>query len=124
MRGSTARGWGPTSFRMPCAPRPTAPRARAQKTGPDQRPTGDSTLLVGELKDAELGGETVMRIKSIYDLDNPKEWIANQIKKGKELRIYDGKKADGFLNGFGYKAGRTENCRLGDIVQSVEENVK
>ena len=81
-------------------------------------------LLVGVLKDAELDGETVTRIKSIYGLDNPKEWIANQIKEGKELRIYDDKKADSFLNGFGYKAGRAENYRLGDIVQSVEENVK
>ena len=81
-------------------------------------------LLVGVLKDAELDGETVTRIKSIYGLDNPKEWIANQIKEGKELRIYDNKKADSFLNGFGYKAGRAESYRLGDIVQSVEENVK
>ena len=81
-------------------------------------------LLVGVLKDAELDGETVTRIKSIYGLDNPKEWIANQIREGKELRIYDDKKADSFLNGFGYKAGRAENYRLGDIVQSVEENVK
>ena len=81
-------------------------------------------LLVGVLKDAELDGETVTRIKSIYGLDNPKEWIANQIREGKELRIYDDKKADSFLNGFGYKAGRAESYRLGDIVQSVEENVK
>ena len=81
-------------------------------------------LLVGVLKDAELDGETVTRIKSVYGLDNPREWIANQIKEGKELRIYDDKKADSFLNGFGYKAGRAENYRLGDIVQSVEENVK
>ena len=79
-------------------------------------------LLIGALKNTNLDGETVTRIKSIYGLDNPREWLANQIKAGKSLRIYN-EKADSFLNGIGYKAERTESYRFGDIVADVKANV-
>lgn len=81
-------------------------------------------LLIGIHKNVELDNEKVNRIKSAYGLDNPKEWIKNQIESGKKLRIFDIEKADRFLNYVGYKAERTENYQLGDIIQQVSENVK
>jgi hypothetical protein len=80
-------------------------------------------LLVGIMKNVDLDGETVNRIKSAYGLDNPQAWIGNQIKDGKELRIFDSKKADSFLDGIGYLAERPENYRMGDIVTDIRENV-
>lgn len=81
-------------------------------------------LLVGIMKNVDLDGETVNRIKSAYGLDNPQAWIENQIKEGKELRIFDNKKADSFLDEFGYMAERPKNYRSGDIVTGIHKNVK
>lgn len=81
-------------------------------------------LLVGIMKNVNLDGETVNRIKSAYGLDNPQAWIKNQLSEGKKLRIFDNKKADSFLDGIGYLAERPENYRLGDIVTGIHEKVK
>lgn len=81
-------------------------------------------LLVGVLKNTELDGESVNRIKSAYGLDDPQAWIKNQIAEGKALRIYDSKKADSFLGEFGYKAERPKDYRSGDTIPNVHENVK
>lgn len=81
-------------------------------------------LLVGVLKNTELDGENVNRIKSAYGLDDPQAWIKNQIAEGKTLRIYDSKKADSFLGEFGYKAERPKDYRSGDTISDVHENVK
>lgn len=81
-------------------------------------------LLVGVLKNTELDGESVNRIKSAYGLDDPQAWIKNQIAEGKTLRIYDSKKADSFLGEFGYKAERPKDYRSGDTISDVHENVK
>ncbi len=81
-------------------------------------------LLVAIMKNVDLDGEAVNRIKSAYGLDNPQAWIGNQIREGKGLRIFDNKKADSFLDEFGYKAERPEDYRLGDIVTGVHEKVK
>lgn len=81
-------------------------------------------LLVGVLKNTELDGESVNRIKSAYGLDDPQAWIKNQITEGKTLRIYDSKKADSFLGEFGYKAERPKDYRSGDTISDVHENVK
>ena len=81
-------------------------------------------LLVGVLKNTELDGESVDRIKSAYGLDDPQAWIKNQIAEGKTLRIYDSKKADSFLGEFGYKAERPKDYRSGDTISDVYENVK
>lgn len=81
-------------------------------------------LLVAIMKNVDLDGEAVNRIKSAYGLDNPQAWIGNQIREGKGLRIFDNKKANSFLDEFGYKAERPEDYRLGDIVTGVHEKVK
>lgn len=81
-------------------------------------------LLVGVLKNTELDGEIVNRIKSAYGLDDPQAWIKNQIAEGKTLRIYDNEKADSFLGEFGYKAERPKDYRSGDTIPNVHENVK
>ena len=81
-------------------------------------------LLVAISKNVDLDGETVNRIKSAYGLDNPQAWIKNQLSEGKELRIFDNKKADSFLDEFGYLAERPKNYRLGDIVTGIREKVK
>lgn len=81
-------------------------------------------LLVGVLKNTELDGESVNRIKSAYGLDDPQAWIKNQIAEGKALRIYDSKKADSFLGEFGYKAERPKDYRSGDTISDAHENVK
>lgn len=81
-------------------------------------------LLVAISKNVDLDGETVNRIKSAYGLDNPQAWIKNQLSEGKELRIFDNKKADSFLDEFGYLAERPKNYRLGDIVTGIHEKVK
>lgn len=81
-------------------------------------------LLVGVLKNTELDGESVNRIKSAYGLDDPQAWIKNQIAEGKALRIYDSKKADSFLGEFGYKAEHPKDYRSGDTISDVHENVK
>lgn len=81
-------------------------------------------LLVGVLKNTELDGESVNRIKSAYGLDDPQAWIKNQIAEGKTLRIYDSKKADSFLGEFGYKAERPKDYRSGDTISDAHENVK
>lgn len=81
-------------------------------------------LLVGVLKNTELDGESVNRIKSAYGLDDPQAWIKNQIAEGKTLRIYDSKKADSFLGEFGYKAEHPKDYRSGDTISDVRENVK
>lgn len=82
------------------------------------------TLLLGFHTGVQLDGETVTRLKSAYGIDNPKEWVENQIKGGKIARVYDIEKADNFLNGIGYKAERTRNYQLGDIVSLEKEEVK
>lgn len=81
-------------------------------------------LLVGILKNADLDGESVNRIKSAYGLDAPQAWIKNQIENGGNLRIYDIEKADRFLDGFGYKAEHPENYRSGDIIPNVHKKYK
>lgn len=80
-------------------------------------------LLVGIMKNVDLDGETVNRIKSAYGLDNPQAWIGNQVKEGKELRIFDSKKADSFLDEFGYLAERPKNYRFGGIVTEIREKI-
>lgn len=62
-------------------------------------------LLVGIMKNVNLDGETVNRIKSAYGLDNPQAWIKNQLSEGKKLRIFDNKKADQ-LSGRDWLLGR------------------
>ena len=81
-------------------------------------------LLIGIAKGVDLDSERVNRIKSAYGLDTPEAWISNQLKAGKQLRIYDIEKAESFLDEFGYLAERPENFRFGDIVTEVHPKVK
>ena len=48
----------------------------------------------------------------------------NQIAGKKTLRIFDKKKADSFLNGFGYLAERTESDRFDDSIVDRNDDVK
>lgn len=69
-------------------------------------------LLVGIEKNVTMDNRKVNAIRSTYGLDNPAAWIQNQIDAGKEIIIYDERKADSFLRSYGYKALQGENNQL------------
>lgn len=69
-------------------------------------------LLIGIEKDVAMDNRKINAIRSVYGLDDPAAWIQNQIDDGKEIIIYDEKKADSFLRSYGYKALQGENNQL------------
>ena len=63
-------------------------------------------------------------LKSIYGLNNPKEWIGQQIDGGGKFRIYDKEKATAFLQTHGYLAevGETSDGSW-DIITKIDPGV-
>lgn len=69
-------------------------------------------LLIGIEKDVKMDNRLVNAIRSAYGLDNPKEWLCNQISAGKSFVVYDEKGANSFLHPYGYSASREEGIKL------------
>lgn len=65
-------------------------------------------LLVGIQSGVQMGETKVNAIRSAYGLDNPGEWLKNQIESGKEFTLLDEKRANTFLLLYGYSALREE----------------
>ncbi len=80
-------------------------------------------VLVGLEKNVMMDREPVNAIRSIYGLDNPKEWIKNQIDSDKTVVIYNEKRANSFLQTYGYKASVEEGIELLNerISQDIED---
>lgn len=82
-------------------------------------------LLVAIDKNSDMDRKPVNEITSIYGLDNPKEWLSNQIAEGKEFVVYNEKEANAFLQTYGYKASVEEGIQpLYENVSQNTENVK
>lgn len=65
-------------------------------------------ILVGIDKAASMDRQPVNCIRSIYGLDAPAEWIKNQVQDGKTFYAFNEKRADSFLQSYGYKASEGE----------------
>lgn len=65
-------------------------------------------ILVGIDKAANMDRQPVNCIRSIYGLDAPAEWIKNQVQDGKTFYAFNEKRADSFLQSYGYKASEGE----------------
>ena len=66
---------------------------------------GDGNRLLAALeRGVTMDRKPVNVINSLYGLGHPAEWIRNQIDSGKEFVLYDEKRANAFLQTYGYKA--------------------
>ena len=81
-------------------------------------------LLVG-IEKGLMDRKPTNIIKSIYGIDNPAEWIQNQINEGKSFVLYNEKEANSFLQTYGYSASVEEGIKLlKDSITSDTKNVK
>lgn len=80
-------------------------------------------LLVAIEKNATMDRKPVNAIRSVYGLDNPASWLKNQINSGKKFAILDEKKANTFLQTYGYSASVGEGIRSlnANLTQPGEE---
>ena len=82
-------------------------------------------LLVAIEKDVQMDAQKVNAIRSVYGLDNPAEWLANQISSEKVFSLLNEEKANAFLYPYGYLASRKDGIRFtGDTVAQGETDVK
>ena len=82
-------------------------------------------LLIGIERNVQMDNGKVNEIRSMYGLDNPKEWIMNQIGNGYNFALLDEEKANAFLYPYGYSASRKEGIRSTDaIVDDGQTDVK
>lgn len=82
-------------------------------------------LLIGIERNVQMDNGKVNEIRSMYGLDNPKEWITNQIGNGYNFVLLDEEKANAFLYPYGYSASRKEGIRSTDaIVEDSQSDVK
>lgn len=82
-------------------------------------------LLIGIERNVQMDNGKVNEIRSMYGLDNPKEWIMNQIGNGYNFALLDEEKANAFLYPYGYSASRKEGIRSTDaIVDDGQPDVK
>ncbi len=82
-------------------------------------------LIVGIHSGVRMDNRSVNAIKSAYGLDNPAEWINNQLAAGKELVLYDKKRADAFLRSYGYEASQEDGVySLRQIITHDKDKVK
>lgn len=75
------------------------------------------TLLAALERGTDMDRKPVNVINSLYGLEHPAEWIKNQIDSGNEFVLYDGKRANAFLQTYGYMAS------VGDGIRSTGESV-
>jgi len=73
-------------------------------------------VLVGIHKNSDMDRRPVNTIESIYGLDHPAEWIANQIESGKQFVLYDENRANAYLQTYGYLAS------VEDGIRSIDNN--
>lgn len=79
---------------------------------------GDGYTLLAALKrGTDMDRKPVNVINSLYGLEHPAEWIKNQIDSGNEFVLYDEKRANAFLQTYGYMAS------VGDGIRSTGESV-
>lgn len=75
------------------------------------------TLLAALERGTDMDRKPVNVINSLYGLEHPAEWIKNQIDSGNEFVLYDEKRANAFLQTYGYMAS------VGDGIRSTGESV-
>lgn len=75
------------------------------------------TLLAALERGTDMDRRPVNVINSLYGLEHPAEWIKNQIDSGNEFVLYDEKRANAFLQTYGYMAS------VGDGIRSTGESV-
>lgn len=75
------------------------------------------TLLAALERGTDMDRKPVNVINSLYGLEHPAEWIKNQIDSGNEFVLYDEKRANAFLQTYGYMAS------VGDGISSTGESV-
>ena len=75
------------------------------------------TLLAALERGTNMDRKPVNVINSLYGLEHPAEWIKNQIDSGNEFVLYDEKRANAFLQTYGYMAS------VGDGIRSTGESV-
>lgn len=80
-------------------------------------------VLVAIDKKANMDRENVNNITSIYGLDNATAWLRNQTQAGKAFYVFDKKRADTFLQTYGYLAtvGETNSSNNVIIPQPTTE---
>lgn len=79
---------------------------------------GDGYKLLAALeRGTNMDRKPVNVINSLYGLEHPAEWLKNQIDSGSEFVLYDEKRANAFLQTYGYKAS------VGDGIRSLDETV-
>ena len=61
-------------------------------------------LLIAIEANVEMDWKPVNAIRGAYGLDNPEQWIKNQVEDGKRFIWYNRKRADAFLRTYGYLA--------------------
>lgn len=75
------------------------------------------TLLAALERGTDMDRKPVNVINSLYGLEHPAEWIKNQIDSGNKFVLYDEKRANAFLQTYGYMAS------VGDGIRSTGESV-
>lgn len=75
------------------------------------------TLLAALERGTDMDRKPVNVINSLYGLEHPAEWIKNQVDSGNEFALYDEKRANAFLQTYGYMAS------VGDGIRSTGESV-
>lgn len=75
------------------------------------------TLLAALERGTDMDRKPVNVINSLYGLEHPAEWIKNQTDSGNEFVLYDEKRANAFLQTYGYMAS------VGDGIRSTGESV-
>ena len=75
------------------------------------------TMLAALERGTDMDRKPVNVINSLYGLEHPAEWIKNQIDSGNEFVLYDEKRANAFLQTYGYMAS------VGDGIRSTGESV-
>ena len=79
---------------------------------------GDGNKLLIAIHENKISGhDNVDATKSIYGIQNPAEWLNNQIKSGATFTLFDEKRANTFLHSYGYSASLKEG------IHSTEDNV-
>lgn len=81
-------------------------------------------LLIAVEGDIQMDRQPVNAIKSMYGLDNPKEWLENQIKSRKHFVLYNEKRSNAFLQTYGYMATVGEGIKpSSEIISQPNEFV-